>query len=321
MTDLKEQLEIIRDRWKLEQPIYGQLGKYISNTLSENLARKGVYARITSRPKDMISMLKKVVRKQYDSPYEKIVDKTGVRVVVLFAHQLEIVDQLVKDIFEILERDDKKDILGTNTLGYQAIHYQVKLIGESMPTEFQDKSCEIQARTVCQDTWSEMAHSVFYKTEMQIPGKIERRIHCLSGLLEVADVEFEQIHGLIQSLPHADTIKMINMLEKFAFGLQGCLYDRTLSVIVIECLKKSYSADEISNLAEILDSFVKRNYSRLREMIEMYKDQLVFVTQPEIILILERLETNKYILEEQWCLNFPDSALREIAIAWGVPLD
>jgi len=316
-----ELLKEIKERWEIEKPIYRDLGNEIKRHLLSELLKMGVYCRVTSREKDLASLLKKVIRKQYSNPYEEIIDKAGVRIVVHFPWQMDRVDENIYQSYNVLEKDDKSLALGTNELGYQAIHYLVEFKKDNCPKrEFEGKFCEIQLRTLCQDVWSEMAHLLAYKTEIDIPTEILRQIHCLSALLEVGDKNFSQIDGMVRELPGSYSVSLLNKLEGHYYGLTGFIYDRDLSLAVIEHLKNLYTPREIEAFNDIITRFVTRNLIKFQKLFDLYSNELVFVSQPEIFMILERLEYDPYSLQDKWIRKFPPEELEEIAIAWGVPL-
>jgi tetratricopeptide (TPR) repeat protein len=81
--------------------------------------------------------------------------------------------------------------------GYQSKHLLVKL-GEDRSSlveneEFVDLVCEIQVRTILQHAWAEMEHDIQYKNDEEIPLDLKKRFSALSGLLELADREFQNI--------------------------------------------------------------------------------------------------------------------------------
>ena len=53
-----------------------------------------------------------------------------------------------------------------------------------------DFVAEIQVRTVIQHAWSAVSHALQYKQEAAIPSKLQRRLHRIAGLFELADEEF-----------------------------------------------------------------------------------------------------------------------------------
>lgn len=320
---MRKILQEVKDKWEIERPIYKKMAEYISTQIHKALLKEGIYPRVTSREKDVASMLKKVIRKDY-SAYEQIGDKAGVRVVVHFPRQIDIVEKVVYSLYKVIEKDDKSRSLNYYELGYQAIHYQIKIdkdIDRDAPPEFLDKTCELQVRTICQDVWSEMYHILAYKSELAIPNEILREIHCLSAILEVGDKSFSRINSMIQELPNHYSINLINRLEGYYYSLIGIFYDRELSIEVIENLKACYSMKELQRFNDIMSTFVTENLDKIKYVTNRYKERIIFMSQPEIFIILERLESDKYTLQEIWNKKYPADELINISIAWGMPLE
>jgi len=86
----------VSERWIKEKPLYDEIGKGVVEVLSAALKNEGIFAKVTSRTKEMDSLVKKIVRKK--SSYEEIHDKVGVRIVIHFKDQLSIVDSLICQI-------------------------------------------------------------------------------------------------------------------------------------------------------------------------------------------------------------------------------
>jgi hypothetical protein len=108
------------------------------------------------------------------------------------------VDGCIREQFQLLEQVDHTAFLEKEErLGYQSVHYLVRLTGPRtrLPEyqRFDGFIAEIQVRTVLQHAWAEIEHDIQYKSAVTIPTEIRRRFMALAGLLEIADREFQQI--------------------------------------------------------------------------------------------------------------------------------
>lgn len=128
---------------------------------------------------------------------DHISDLIGLRVVCLYEDDIENIQDVLKDHFEVIDVTDKiSQIESTeDSFGYKGLHLDLKL-GETrknMPEykAFLDFSFEIQIRTIIQDSWSVLDHKIKYKKS--IPNKLKRRINTLAALFELADREFREI--------------------------------------------------------------------------------------------------------------------------------
>jgi len=125
-------------------------------------------------------------------------------------------------------------------------------------------------------------------------------------------------------LPGMEDIALLSKLESQFYRLAGRDFDFELSQDAVSYLKGLYSAEELASLDSLLDHFVQSNESRLRSVYDAYAatpERVLFLFQPESLLILERLDKDLHRLEESWVERFPRKELEAIASAWGTPLD
>ena len=299
-----------RQLWISEKDLYEAIGLEIRESLSVLLRENGIAAVFSHRAKEIDSIVKKMMRK--DKRYDEILDKVGVRVVVSFKSQLSEVDSLICKTFggEIQKRENMSEKLGKTEFGYQAIHYDICKIRNG-----QECICEVQLRTICQDGWSMLSHAIAYKTEIGIPEHIEREINALSAVFELADNQFQLIKSLIDELPDTDPIRILNYLEKFFISKIGTTYDYELSRYFLKSINTLYEDNPIM----ALQKFIEVNEELVLSVIRKYSDN-TFFSQPEIVLIMERLENRKYALKEYWEQLLPVAELESIANAWGTSI-
>jgi len=124
-------------------------------------------------------------------------DLVGLRIILLFREDLERVDKIIRDSFDVLSSEDKASLLGDAQFGYQSLHYQVKLPSSwcKIPTmaDLDDLEVEIQLRTIAQHIWAAASHKLQYKHEANVPPPIRRSINRVSALLETIDLEFDRV--------------------------------------------------------------------------------------------------------------------------------
>src|SRR6266508_2606856 len=99
-------LEALRQRWITERPIYEQLAGHVRDTINQQARHRGIYCVVESRAKEVSSFLKKVLRKDYESPYDAIGDKAGVRITVMYPDAVSDAERLVRDLFHIRKYED-----------------------------------------------------------------------------------------------------------------------------------------------------------------------------------------------------------------------
>ena len=164
---------------------------------------------IESRVKDLDSLMEKLERKEIDiEKVSDLDDLIGLRVILLFKRDLDLVTKCLKETFIILHEEDKLDVLEEDKFGYQSRHYIIKVPDEwlKLPTysKFGEFKAEIQVRTLAQHIWAAASHKLQYKHEKSVPPQLRRAINRASAVLEVIDLEFERI--LIDRGSYIDSI-------------------------------------------------------------------------------------------------------------------
>lgn len=189
------------------RPEYEELATKVASILREAIRRRSLHPHsITFRAKDLDSFEEKAAKPDpdeptkpnYPNPLSDIQDMAGVRVTTYFLSDVDVVDAIINEEFEILQRTDKSEaLIKEDRFGYQSVHFIVRLKApRTQLTEYKgiaSRVCEVQVRTILQHTWAEIEHDIRYKSKVDIPPDIRRRFLNLAGLLEIADREFETI--------------------------------------------------------------------------------------------------------------------------------
>ncbi|MET8439149.1 hypothetical protein ABZV61_42190 [Streptomyces sp900116325] len=169
----------------------------VSYSLEGGIESAGVKIHsISARPKTLDSFLGKVDRKKYSDPFSQCEDLAGARVVCLFMSDLDRVRAVIENLFKVISRQDKIQDSDAATFGYMSQHYVCTLPdGHSGPRydHIAELKFEIQVRTILMDAWANISHYLSYKNEDSIPQDMIRDFHALSGLLYVADRQFENL--------------------------------------------------------------------------------------------------------------------------------
>lgn len=150
---------------------------------------------ILSRVKKLDSLIDKAQRKQIVKPFEEIDDIVGLRIVCLFLSDIDKIEKVIADNFEVISKDNKiNDTSNTNMFGYMSAHYIVKIKEQFAGFRYDSIKYipfEIQVRTISMDAWANISHFLEYKSDTDIPSELKRDFNALSGLFYVADTHFE----------------------------------------------------------------------------------------------------------------------------------
>lgn len=190
------------DKYKEQRPLYESFAQSLKVLLKSILEAKNIkFHLIESRAKELDSFKNKIEIKggKYADPLREILDLCGIRVIVFYQTDIDKIDKLIRDNFEVdlLNSIDKSTILKSNEFGYLSNHYIVKINATraNLPewSKFKDLNAEIQLRTVLQHSWAAISHELEYKSKIDIPEVLKRKLFRLAGLFELADEEFVQV--------------------------------------------------------------------------------------------------------------------------------
>jgi len=194
----KENTESIK-RFVERQPDYEKLCAEVAYILNRELDKAEIeFSTITYRAKTLNSFLEKIQRKSYRDPVSEITDFAGVRVVCLYIDDLERLEKVIGEHFEIVEKIDKLTDRKADQFGYGAIHFIVRLGKNASGARYDDLKnlvCEIQTRTVLQDAWAIIDHHLVYKNESNIPTVLRSRLNLLAGNFRSADEKFSDLRA------------------------------------------------------------------------------------------------------------------------------
>lgn len=297
-------------KWAVEKLEYDKFGETLIEEIGKRLNEKEIISDREYRTKDDISLIKKMFRK--NKSYEDIHDKVGGRVIVQFFEQLKQADDIIVEYYgnRIVKRDNKADEQSDTEFGYQSIHYDISNDDGTM-------FCEIQLRTICQHNWSLMSHYLSYKKDSNIPLGIRREVNALSAMFEIADKQFQSIRDNIIQLENDNILTIKRFAENYFFRNLYTSYDREITEVVLGKLVEIYkNEDPILKL----ENFISLNNDDILYSIRKNQNN-IFFTQPEIIVILERLENKKILLKTKWSEIYPIEYLEEIAELWGTTLE
>src|SRR5262245_22453725 len=92
------ELEAARNRWLSVRPEFERFGVLLETRLAKALADSGIRAEVTSRAKEVHSLIKKLILKPQHT-FDSLPDKAGVRVCVRFTREIPVVVEIVQRLF------------------------------------------------------------------------------------------------------------------------------------------------------------------------------------------------------------------------------
>ncbi|MEU6965747.1 hypothetical protein [Streptomyces chrestomyceticus] len=294
-------------------------------------ARRHLSCQVSSRAKGISSFIKKAYRKGYEDPWNEITDKAGIRIVVPYSGLLDETLDLVTqgcNFTVIRVEDDRRKPGFEERLEYPRLHVQIRAHGEGVDADDVPYQCEVQIRTEAADVWARMSHSLMYKpgATTDIPPDVRRSLYRLIALVELYDSEVER--GAKALAEHPDFSRNNRLLaeaERIYQTFSVHPYDRQLSQDVVDVLVDAIGddpsyADRLVEFAEEHRARIERAYEQYGPTSEQFLDhgRYLLVSQPESLIIFERLAHARYDLQDTWEGNLEDRLLTDMARIWGV---
>lgn len=163
-------------------------------TLESVLKKKKIdLLHVSARVKSFESFYEKILRKKYPDPYRQIEDICGLRIICFYSNDLEKIDRIIHDTFDLRDFIDKSEIQDPDRFGYRSKHYIVRLPPSIKVSATESFKLEIQVRTILMHAWAHIQGKLEYKKEEHIPKKFKRKLHQLSAILELADGQFQSL--------------------------------------------------------------------------------------------------------------------------------
>lgn len=317
----------IVDLWNEEQPKYESLGIIVSAFIKAKITDYELLPEIHHRTKDLLSIIKKVKKKQAQKEYSfhHLNDKLGIRIICSFQEEMEIIDKFLKENFIIKNAEYKQENLNFDKLDYVSNHYDAQIkcsLSEfKKHTELENYVFEIQVRTLNQHAWSNTAHSLSYKQEKDLPIKLKRKIYRLLSLYELADDEFSSVNKALKEYQDDVAYSLLRKLEGKFYKFAKFDYDREISLSDINIILSYFETDEErQKLINEIDNFITINEQKIQRVYDDNRNrfyEILFLTQPEIFLIWYMLQNNPFTLDDNWANDFEEEDLEQIKTLWG----
>ena len=190
---------------------------------------------VTLRIKSRASLADKLARpdRSYASLWS-VTDLIGLRVIVYFEDAVDTIGKLLESNLPIdFAHSIDKRRRDSATFGYRSLHYVCRASphaheGATASELPREASFEVQVRTVLEHAWAEIEHDLGYKAGAAVPATVQRRLHRLAGLLELADQEFGAIRDDL-----TDYVRVLP--ERIASEGDSVLLDRLSLGALLDC--------------------------------------------------------------------------------------
>lgn len=255
----------LRDAYSAERPRFARVAKTVERSLKSAVQSAGLtHVVVSSRVKEVQSLVRKALLKRYLDPLQDILDKAGVRAVIQYRQHEGAIEALVRERFSVLDRVDKRSELSDDQLGYMGLHLVVTpKRGDSVGVP-----CEIQVRTAAEDAWATMSHSMLYKAPDVLEGSEKRRLFRLSALSEIFDQQADSAWTSFLSAPGYVAGKAMESLEREFFRLTGRLVvDGLSSEVIRTVLLPGYTIEELASIDGVIAGHVTSNADKTSQRV------------------------------------------------------
>ncbi|MBW5252392.1 hypothetical protein JGS39_25935 [Streptomyces sp. P01-B04] len=316
-------------RYREERPRIQAAAEATGAHLRQRTAVKGITCQISSRAKEVSSFNTKAYRKKYADPWTQITDKAGLRLVVPHRSLLDPALDVIKESLDIVEvQDDRETQDDEYHLRYPRLHVQAVMVGPLEDPDGVPYQCEIQLRTEAVDLWSRMSHRLLYKPGVTPPPDVSRSLYRLIALVELYDLEVER--G-VEAMSHHPELARSNLILDLAEQIYRTFtdhpYSRDLSRDILDILVQTIDDEE--TYGERLTEFTERHRKRIQQAYADYgptsdhflkHGRYMLASQPESLIIFERLAHARFRLKSAWEDQLPHTMLTDMAHIWGIAL-
>ena len=295
MGQKKSQSQIVIDsfdyQYNKEFDFYSAASQLAAQLIETQLINRGIRAIVSFRAKNPSRLHDKLLKrmaeedKTYDTIgdiYEDIVDLSGVRVALYFNSELDEIDQIIHELFEVKKK--KEFPIAEDSIGYKAIHYR-GCLKENVLTEQQKRysqaNVEVQIASLLMHAWAEVEHDIIYKP---LQGKVSKE-------------EKEALNELNRIV--LDGERALEKLQKAICKRKSFSNHYDLYAFLSQYIFETYQVEE----DQIVFGNVKKLYNLLiQNKIDTYQK------------LKNRLKSLKLIIEESWTIS--DQIIEHLTICY-----
>ena len=149
---------------------------------------------IDSRAKTVDSLVLKLKLHPTYTSLDDVADKVGVRVITRYQAAVAPLCDLLHREFNVVEEVTHGGE-SPSTFGYASRHLLLRLDSrrERLPeyAAYGGVTAELQVRSILQHAWALISHSLDYKSGIEIPQQVRRRLFRVAAILETGDEIFD----------------------------------------------------------------------------------------------------------------------------------
>ncbi|MCW2107676.1 UNVERIFIED_ORG: ppGpp synthetase/RelA/SpoT-type nucleotidyltransferase [Rahnella aquatilis] len=259
--------------------------------------------------------------KSYSDPYNDIEDKVGARFVVLLAHDIDEICEIIKSSnvwdWKLSRHYEDEKNSSPMLFTYQSVHFIVTSNHEFSHKDIKIKKgtpCEIQIRTLLQHAYAELTHDAIYKTKTIVKPEIQRTVAKSMALIETTDDFFCAVSKALASEPdiYFNITEELDALYNDFIGITPEIQKSTL--LILDTFRSLIDDKLIYNIKNLLSKSPE-----IAECIKYNSKRSVFYSQSIVLFVYWLIKRKKSQLEENWPLDW--EIIQIMASDVGVSLD
>ena len=190
------------NRYRARRATYESMTTRLRALITDLVREAGIdVIQVEGRAKTVDSFVEKIGRKgkKYDNPFADMTDLVGLRIITYYREDVARIGEILQGEFLVDEKNsvNKTAGLAPDRFGYLSVHYIVWLSpARGQLAEWKQYAgipAEIQVRTALQHAWAAVQHKLDYKSSIEAPLELRRRLFRLSALFELADEQFSEL--------------------------------------------------------------------------------------------------------------------------------
>jgi len=197
----------IEKKYRAKIPVHEKVLNMLQMMIKDELEQIGLHPTIKSRVKTFDSYYTKILRLLSKQVNQKevieIYDVIGLRVVCPFLDDLQIVENHVRQKYDVVLVECKGSEHSFREFGYKSTHFLIN-VPKKMLVQCKTAGplrCEIQLLSILQDAWSEVEHELIYKTDFSpFDEPMKRKLAALNANLSLSDTLFQEIRDYQRKL-------------------------------------------------------------------------------------------------------------------------
>ncbi len=190
----RQRLAILYERYRHD---YENNLNRLHRQLRKLLVKTEINFNIKYRLKSFDSYFQKLIRYRQKKINPIVInDLIGLRIICPFLEDIERVEALIRNHFNVIEIEHKRAGKPVNEFSYESIHLTLELPEDQFKgfIPYSGRTCEVQLRTILQDAWAEVEHELIYKANFTMLNEpIKRKLASLNATLTLSDIIFQEI--------------------------------------------------------------------------------------------------------------------------------